>query len=215
MENKINLDKYRGYDSIYFFAIDERNPTLLKIGKTKDIVLLEFKKSENYIKNYLYNKCIHKKLLNEFHKSLNKYKSFSELIKFIKKDNYSKANTLHQCNVCSFNLICPHVVEYYTLTFSKKRNDDIESNNKNEDFIHQKILNKYMTKAPIDMIYYCKICGEELGKSADIEQNVEFKDNVRMNTMIYSDSTSELISSTTSYIVYSYISFSDIGIKIN
>ena len=39
MENKINLDKYRGYDSIYFFAIDERNPTLLKIGKTKDIVL--------------------------------------------------------------------------------------------------------------------------------------------------------------------------------
>jgi hypothetical protein len=183
--------------------------------KTKDIVLLEFKKSENYIKNYLYNKCIHKKLLNKFHKSFNKYKSFSELIKFIKKNDYSKKNTLYQCNVCSFNLICPHIVEYYTLTFSKKRSVDIESNNKNDDFIHQKILNKYMTKAPIDMIYYCKICGEELGKSADIEQNIEFKDNVRMNTMKYSDSTSELISSTTTYVVYSYISFSDIGIKIN
>lgn len=38
MENKINLDKYRGYDSIYFFAADDRKPNLLKIGKTKDIV---------------------------------------------------------------------------------------------------------------------------------------------------------------------------------
>jgi len=39
MENKVNLDKYRGYESIYFFAVDERNPELIKIGKTKDIVL--------------------------------------------------------------------------------------------------------------------------------------------------------------------------------
>jgi hypothetical protein len=39
METKIDLDKYRGYDSIYFFAADERNPDLLKVGKTKDIVL--------------------------------------------------------------------------------------------------------------------------------------------------------------------------------
>ena len=38
METKKNLDKYRGYDSIYFFAVDERKPNLLKIGKTKDIV---------------------------------------------------------------------------------------------------------------------------------------------------------------------------------
>ena len=183
--------------------------------KTKDIILLEFRKSENYIKNYLYNKCIHKKTFNEFHKSLNKYKSFFELLKFIKKDSHSKTNTLYQCNICSFNLICPHVVEYYTLTFSKKRNADMDASNRNDDFIHQKILNKYMTKAPIDMIYYCKICGEELGKSGDIEQNIEFKDNVRINTMKYTDSTSELISSTTTYIVYSYISFSNIGIKIN
>ena len=39
MENKVNLDKYRGYDSIYFFAVDERNTELIKVGKTKDIVL--------------------------------------------------------------------------------------------------------------------------------------------------------------------------------
>ena len=39
LENKVNLDKYRGYDAIYFFAVDERNSELLKVGKTKDIVL--------------------------------------------------------------------------------------------------------------------------------------------------------------------------------
>jgi hypothetical protein len=38
MKNKINLDKFRGFDSIYFFAVDERKPNLLKLGKTKDIV---------------------------------------------------------------------------------------------------------------------------------------------------------------------------------
>ena len=39
MENKVDLDKYRGFDSIYFFAVDDRNPELLKVGKTLDIVL--------------------------------------------------------------------------------------------------------------------------------------------------------------------------------
>jgi phage anti-repressor protein len=38
MENKVNLNKYRGYDSIYFFAVDERKKDLLKVGKTIDIV---------------------------------------------------------------------------------------------------------------------------------------------------------------------------------
>ena len=33
MQNKVELDKYRGYESIYFFAVDERNPDLLKVGK--------------------------------------------------------------------------------------------------------------------------------------------------------------------------------------
>ena len=183
--------------------------------KNKDIVILEFKKNENYIKNYLYNKCPHKKVLDEFYKSLNKYKSFSELIKYIKKDNLKTPKSLYQCNICSFNLICPHIVDFYTLKFNRKQKKENQIDNTNDDYVHQKILNKYMTKAPIDMIYYCKICGEELGKSADIEQNIEYKDNIKINNMEYSDSISELILSTTSYIVYSYISFSNIGIKIN
>lgn len=175
--------------------------------KNKEVILLEFKKNEDYIKNQLYNKCKHKNVLKTFYKSINKYQSFQELLKFIKKDN--KENNIYKCNLCSYNLICPHIVDYYVLFFNKN------IQNKNDDYVHLKILNKYMAKAPIDMIYYCKICGEELGKSYDIEQNIEFKDNERVNTLEYSDDTSSMIKKNVSYIVYTYISFKGINITIN
>ena len=38
IENKQDLGKYRGYDSIYFFASDERKPNIFKVGRTQDIV---------------------------------------------------------------------------------------------------------------------------------------------------------------------------------
>jgi hypothetical protein len=37
IENKIELDKYSGYDSIYFFAVDEKKMNW-KVGRTSDIV---------------------------------------------------------------------------------------------------------------------------------------------------------------------------------
>jgi len=36
--NKNDLNKYRGYELIYFFAVDERKPNIFKIGRTQDIV---------------------------------------------------------------------------------------------------------------------------------------------------------------------------------
>jgi superfamily II DNA or RNA helicase len=44
MENKMDLNKFNGYESIYFFVIDERTPDILKAGRTKDIV--------NRLRNY-------------------------------------------------------------------------------------------------------------------------------------------------------------------
>ena len=38
IENKNDLNKYRGYESIYFFAIDGRKPNIFKVGRTQDIV---------------------------------------------------------------------------------------------------------------------------------------------------------------------------------
>ena len=38
MSNYNELDKYVGFETIYFFAVDERNNDIFKIGRTKDIV---------------------------------------------------------------------------------------------------------------------------------------------------------------------------------
>jgi len=44
IENKLDLNIYRGYESIYFFAVDTRKPNIFKIGRTQDIV--------NRLRNY-------------------------------------------------------------------------------------------------------------------------------------------------------------------
>lgn len=38
LNNKDILKKYNGFSSIYFFAADERNPNILKIGQTRKII---------------------------------------------------------------------------------------------------------------------------------------------------------------------------------
>ena len=38
IENKNDLSIYRGYDSIYFFAVDERKKNTFKVGRTQDII---------------------------------------------------------------------------------------------------------------------------------------------------------------------------------
>jgi hypothetical protein len=38
VENKKELNKYSGYESIYFFAVDDRKTDIFKVGRTTDIV---------------------------------------------------------------------------------------------------------------------------------------------------------------------------------
>ena len=38
IENKKDLNKFRGYESIYFFAVDDRKPDIFKVGRTQDII---------------------------------------------------------------------------------------------------------------------------------------------------------------------------------
>ena len=44
MENKQDLSAYGGFESIYFFAVDERHPDIFKVGRTMDVV----KRLRNY-----------------------------------------------------------------------------------------------------------------------------------------------------------------------
>ena len=38
IENKNDLSIYRGYESIYFFAVDKRKQNIFKVGRTQDII---------------------------------------------------------------------------------------------------------------------------------------------------------------------------------
>ena len=175
--------------------------------KYKDIILIEHNKTNKYIENYNKNTCYHKDLLYNFNNNFNKKNYFNEIIKLIDYKN-SNNNSIYKCLSCNFNLICPHIIEYYTLLFNNDKQITNEFN------IQQKILNKYMTNAPINMIYYCKICGEEIGKSLDLEQNIEYKDKVKLNTAEYIDDTLELIKNNTNYIVRTYVTFNQLNLNI-
>lgn len=177
--------------------------------KYREIILIEYKKLEKYKIDYIKNKCKHKLLLNKLAFSNNKYPIINEISNLIQ--NNSVKNDYYKCMICSYNLICPHIIEYYKLLFNKKSDSNGETN---EFSIRQQILNKYMTEAKINMIYYCKICGEELGKSLELEQNIEYKDKVKLNTAEYTDETLELIQKNINHIVYTYTTFTEFNLNV-
>ena len=77
---------------------------------------------------------ISKELIKELHSTNNKYPIVRELNKLIKTP-LNKTNEYYKCILCSYNLICPHILEYYNILFSKK-----ESNNENEFSINKHII---------------------------------------------------------------------------
>lgn len=176
--------------------------------KYKDIILIEYKKLQNYRDEYLKNKCKHKTLVKELFYSNNKYSIVDQINKLIKNTN--NENDFYKCIICSFNLICPHITEYYNQLFDKKKKKETT-----EFSIRQHIINKYMSNSKINMIYYCKICGEELGKSLDLEQDILYKDNIKLNTSEYSDKTSELVLNNINYIIYNFIVFTELNLSIS
>lgn len=178
--------------------------------KYKDIILIDYKKEIEKESKIANNKCIHIKLYTKLIQ-FKDYYSFKEIKKLIDK-KYNNKSEEYKCILCSQNLLCPHIFEYFNLLFSKH---NIKDNDFDLNYIvQQKILNKFMSNAPINMIYYCKICGEELGRSIDLEQNIEYKDKIKLNTGELIDTTTELIINTTTHIVSSYIKFSNINLNI-
>lgn len=176
--------------------------------KYKEIILIDYKKLQNYTNENINNKCTHKNLLKELNLTNNKYLIIKELNKLI-QGNANKTDEYYKCILCSYNLICPHILEYYNLLFAKNQETG------NDFSIRQHLINKYMTNAKINMIYYCKVCGEELGRSLDLEQNIEYKDKVKLNTSEYTDSTLEMVRNNTMHIIYSYIIFTELNINIS
>ena len=173
--------------------------------KIKDIIVMEYKKDLEYTNNVLFNKCSHLAVLNKFNSTRNdddKRIEWNNLLKYVDKYGETK-DDMFKCNICSYNIVCPHVMEYYSLTFSKKSG---ESGDK-ADLIHQIILNKFMSKSPVNFIYYCKTCGEELGKSLEME-------GLNRDNESYNESSNDDMYKLIMYIVYSTTKFNNINIKL-
>jgi hypothetical protein len=178
--------------------------------KYKDVILIEYKKLQMLKMQKIKNNCKHKLLIKNLSIDKDKFTIIKNIKSIIQQNNQTDINEYYKCVLCSYNLICPHILEYYEMLFSK------DKFNNNHDFsIRQHIINKYMTSAKINMIYYCKICGEELGRSLDLEQNIEYKDKIKLNTMEYTDTTLEIIKNNTINIIYSYVTFTALNINIS
>ena len=178
--------------------------------KYKDIIYLEYDKQEKYLESYNNNDCPHIKLLKSFRNTIliDKKKYYYKLLKeFINKDdNNSKYYT---CNNCKFNIICPHVCEQQENIFKLDKSDIDDTYN-----INQKIINKYMSDAPINFIYFCKICSEEIGKSFYLEQPIEYQNDIKMNMGTNEENEIKtLIISKTFNIVLKYLDFNILTIN--
>jgi hypothetical protein len=103
MENKTRLNKFTGFEAIYFFIIDDRNPDIFKIGRTVDII----KRLRNYNvgrikeidlkyyalvkKSVIIERCMKAKLhKNQFIEDKEIYKIEANEIKKIIDDCYCK-----------------------------------------------------------------------------------------------------------------------------
>jgi len=150
---KMIIEKKLGVDRSN--EIEKKNPqtikALLALLKPTEVkaVELEYTRREKYLAAWLTNKCAHVRVYRQFRgaysDSVTKAK-FNELSKFFKA---SRTDSMIQCNVCGFDIICPHIKELTELELSGKNYSEIKAK-----------LTKYIDNAQVRDQYYCKICGE-------------------------------------------------------
>ncbi len=168
---KIAREKY----PFYFDYTDRRsvfgkfyNFDLLRLPKpVQQEIQLLLKKELDMQEAILNNTCEHLQSLN----------SFTEYEKYI---NYDKLTDdgMYECKLCAYPLVCIHQVELQEAIHSIKNN----ANDSDQRYVvQQKIINKYKSTSQrrhgtedteVSFTFYCKFCGEEIGKSDDNIQSV-------------------------------------------
>ena len=182
--------------------------------KYKDTILIEYKKLEKYNNEYLLNDCEHLDVLTNFRTTKDdetKRELFKKLLTYVEINTKNIPTTMLKCKKCKFDILCPHVYEYYKKLYEY---DNCTLNTtKHEYNIKQYIISKYMSDKAINLIYYCKICSEELGKSFYIEQFQEFINNERVNRTNELDEIQLLILRNTYEIVNKNINLNNVMVK--
>lgn len=158
---------------------DQSNQFALKLLSKKQIdnLLLEYNKTEEYIKNYITSKCSHIPVLINFRKEvrldskLSLFHKLKEYLDLYSIKNNKLPNGYIKGKLCGLNVLCPHIYEYYDKL--SKSEDDYE--------IQQYIIKKYSSNDQVDYTYTCRICSEEIGKSEDLEKFVLFVKDKKTN----------------------------------
>ena len=175
---KIAREKYP-----YLFDFTDRRCIFSKFNRfnidklpkqPKNDVQILLKKDVAAQQELLTNKCDHIKPLKDLRskQDAESFKMFEQYIDFDGIDN-----KMYPCKICSYSVLCIHEVDLYESLSSLKISDD---GSDQAYFVHQKIINKYKVieqqrtgdeDTESLFTYYCKHCGGELGKSADIIQS--------------------------------------------
>lgn len=168
-------------------------------SKEKVIINNDYEIYKKQYSKFTNNKCEHKKLL----KSLNSA-TMEEEVKLFHKinalaDSKSKKDSMIVCNLCGYDLICPHKIEL----------NKLRKNNSSDKVIREVIMKHYCQDSTIDKNYYCKICNENI-LSAESDEDSVFS---RINQSQYTNEVNELnqiIYVDASFIIKNYVTFSKI-----
>lgn len=123
----------------------------------------------------LHNKCEHIAHLRKYKDNTHESGAFENVEPYINYDALDK-DQMYPCKLCSYPLMCIHEVDF------QEAMQSIHSSNDSRDqeyWVRQKIINQYKLIGQIRsgsedtealFTFYCKYCGQELGKSENIIQ---------------------------------------------
>jgi hypothetical protein len=151
-------------------------------------------------KSMLNNNCHHIPIYRELNKERDKErikKLLSALKKFMKMDKKSlTADEFIKCNVCKFDIICPHLVEL-------SEGVDVKS-----------IITKYGDgDEGSSSSYVCKVCGENIQRRREMEGQSMFVDGQFVMRTFKNDDLTDLVLNEVNYILTTYFKMRHGGYK--
>ncbi len=165
-----------------------------------DTVDVQYKKIEKFAEAYEKNSCPHLSIEGAMRMSDSteiQLQKYEELKKFLPAKEREISKTLPidfiPCNVCNFVAICPHVRDMMEL--EKRRSNDDEIRN---------FIFKYAGNTPLYLQYYCRICGEPISDTSEVEV---FSETVEDQVSSVEDALRDEIWKESSFLVRNFVEF--------
>lgn len=174
-----------------------------------DIVEVEYKRIEKYTDALYNNNCPHLQIEASMRSTeviSERHAAYNELRRYIPENERGLSRGIPtemiSCSVCKFPLICPHVRDLYELEKNKRSDDEI-----------REFINKYSGNAPVDRHYYCRICGEPISDSTELDVTVAFAKGVEPDYHYADDELRDFIWQEASSLVRGFTEFK--GVQTN